>query len=154
MTLCHMHIHLYTYIYTHIYAYVDTYRHTHTSTYMHPFIGCLNIHGYIGCLNIHGIHVTTINSTTTYNVFFFVSDLKHTYMCVFANTIKTITLINHRSQRIGQERKKHFASLLIWRQNRPELCKQSFVRSLTLKSYPEKPNLSLGTQISSHRVSK
>ena len=50
--------------------------------------------------------------------------------------------------------KKYFTSLLIWRQNHSKLCQQNFAGSLTLELSPEKPNLSLGAQISSHRVSK
>ena len=56
---------------------------------------------------------------------------------------------------LDKNRKKNFASLLIWRQNLSKLCKQNFAGSLTLLNLsPQKPSLSLGTQISSHRVSK
>ena len=57
---------------------------------------------YIGCLNIHETHVTANNSTYNNIVFFFVSDLK--------------TTINPWPQCIGQEGKKYFSSLPIWRQ--------------------------------------
>ena len=49
---------------------------------------------------------------------------------------------------------KYFASRLIWRQNYSKLCKKNFTGSLTEHLSPEKPNLTLGTQISSHSVSK
>ena len=50
---------------------------------------------------------------------------------------------------------KYFALLLIWIQNHLKLRKQKFAGSLTLTTIPQKkPNLSLGTQILSHRVSK
>ena len=51
-------------------------------------------------------------------------------------------------------KEKYFMSQLIWRQNHSKLCKQNFIGSLTEQLSPEKPNLSLGIQILSHRVSK
>ena len=47
--------------------------------------------------------------------------------------------------------RKYFASF-ICRQNHSKVCQQHFAGSFTI--FPGRPNLSLGTQISSHRVRK
>ena len=93
-----------------------------------------------GCLNINGTHVTANNSTTNKDMLFSVSDLKIVY---YNNYQSSIT-------RPWTRKEKYFASLLIWRQNHSKLCKQNFAGILTQQLSPEKPHLSLGTQISSH----
>ena len=44
----------------------------------------------------------------------------------------TITTTNPRSQCLGQDKKKYFASLIIWRQNQSILWKKKLAGSLTL----------------------
>ena len=64
---------------------------------------------YIWCLYIHGTYMTA-NNFTTNNVLLF---------CLrFENSIRTINL---QSQYLGREKKKYFASLVIWRQNHSKL---------------------------------
>ena len=99
---------------------------------------------YIGCFNIHGTHVTSNNSPNNNVLYFFVLDLKIVY---YNNYLSSTTMP-------WTIEEKYFASLIIWGQNHSKQCKQHFAGSLTSTIIPEKPNLSLGRQISSHKVSK
>ena len=87
--------------------------------------------------------MTANNSVNNNNMFVFVSDLKT--VC-YNNYQSLITMPWTREE-------KYFVSL-IWRQDHSKLCKQDFTANLTSQLSPEKPHLSLGTQISGLRVSK
>ena len=77
--------------------------------------------------------------------------IKWVLFCFRFENSRLITTINPWSQCLGHERKTYFASL---EKNHSKLYKQDFAESLTWPLSPEKQNLSLSTQISSHRVSK
>ena len=74
------------------------------------------IYTYTGCLNIHGTHVTANNSTNN-NAVLFLFQIWKQY---------TIMTINPWSPCLGQERKKYFVSLFIWRQNHTKVSQNRF----------------------------
>ena len=86
----------------------------------------------------------TVNNSTNNNVFFFVSNLKMVHYKNYKSSIK-----------------------MPWKREEKMFCVTTYLETKSFKTVqakfrnefnptiiPEKPNLSLGTDISSHRVSK